>query len=338
MPITLKQAKVGMTNKIDLNVIDEFRRDSFLLDNLTFDNTISAGTGGSTLAYNYMRQKTAGKAGFRGINKEYTAGEIEKELKIAFAKVFGGAFEVDRVIAQTSGKMNEVLFQMQEKIKATKALFHYTAINGTNKTAQNETNDQDFEGLSSMLKGSSTEFGVGNATESIDLSTIDLMGTNANAFVALLDEMIYSVDGKPDALFVNGLMKSKMNFIARKLGYFSQSEDAFGRKVDNYDGIPIIDLGEYFDGSKTHNCVEIRETTVETNYMKNTTDIFAVKLGVDAFHGISVQGNNIITTIMPDFKTAGAVKRGEVEMIAGVVLKNSKKAGVLRNIKVKAGV
>lgn len=31
MPLTLAQAKVGLANKIDQTVIDEFRRDSFIL-------------------------------------------------------------------------------------------------------------------------------------------------------------------------------------------------------------------------------------------------------------------------------------------------------------------
>ncbi|MCI6068106.1 MAG: hypothetical protein MR707_07775 [Galactobacillus timonensis] len=49
MPLTLEQAKVGMADKVDQNVIDEFRRSSFILDKLTFDDAVSPGTGGSTL-------------------------------------------------------------------------------------------------------------------------------------------------------------------------------------------------------------------------------------------------------------------------------------------------
>lgn len=49
MPITLAQAKVGMANHVDQQVIDQFRRGSMLLEALTFDNSVSPGTGGSTL-------------------------------------------------------------------------------------------------------------------------------------------------------------------------------------------------------------------------------------------------------------------------------------------------
>ena len=53
MALTLAEAKVGMADKVDQNVIDEFRRASLLLDMLTFDDSVSPGTGGSTLTYGY---------------------------------------------------------------------------------------------------------------------------------------------------------------------------------------------------------------------------------------------------------------------------------------------
>ncbi len=58
MPITLAQAKVGMANHVDQQVIDQFRRGSMLLEALTFDNSVSPGTGGSTLTYGYTQLKT----------------------------------------------------------------------------------------------------------------------------------------------------------------------------------------------------------------------------------------------------------------------------------------
>ena len=72
MPITLAEAKVGMTNKVDQQVIDTFQRSSLLLDRLTFDNSISPGTGGSTLSYGYVQLLTPSTAAVRTINSEYT--------------------------------------------------------------------------------------------------------------------------------------------------------------------------------------------------------------------------------------------------------------------------
>ena len=55
MPITLQEAKVGMVDKVLQLVIDEFRRGSLLLDQLTFDDAVSPGTGGSTMTYGYTQ-------------------------------------------------------------------------------------------------------------------------------------------------------------------------------------------------------------------------------------------------------------------------------------------
>ena len=93
MPITLEQAKVGMADKVDQQVVDEFRRSSLLLDRLVFDNAVSPGTGGSTLTYGYQRLKTPSTAQFRDINQEYKANEADREdiyvkLKIFLCKGF----------------------------------------------------------------------------------------------------------------------------------------------------------------------------------------------------------------------------------------------------------
>ena len=108
MPITLAEAKVGMADKVDQQVIDEFRRASLLLDMLTFDDTVSPGTGGSTLTYGYQRVKTPSTVAVRELNKEYTPNEAKREKATADLKIFGGSYQVDRVIAETSGAVNEV--------------------------------------------------------------------------------------------------------------------------------------------------------------------------------------------------------------------------------------
>ena len=130
MAITLEEAKVGMSDHVDQNVIDTFQRSSLLLDKLTFDNAISPGTGGSTLAYGYVQLKTPAMAGVRAINSEYTANEAKREKKTTNAIIMGGSFSVDRVLQNTSGAVDELAFQLEQKIKATSNEFHYLAING----------------------------------------------------------------------------------------------------------------------------------------------------------------------------------------------------------------
>lgn len=106
MPITLAEAKVGMTNKVDQQVIDTFQRSSLLLDRLTFDNSISPGTGGSTLSYEYVQLLTPSTAAVRTINSEYTPGEAKRTEKTTKAIIMGGSFQLDRVIQSTSGAVD----------------------------------------------------------------------------------------------------------------------------------------------------------------------------------------------------------------------------------------
>lgn len=79
MPITLAEAKATMVDKVDQAVVDEFRRESFLLDKLTFDDAAAPVTGGSTLTYSYTRLKTPSTASTRTVNTEYAADEAIKE-------------------------------------------------------------------------------------------------------------------------------------------------------------------------------------------------------------------------------------------------------------------
>lgn len=318
MPLTLAQAKVGMADKVDQMVVDEFRRESFLLDRLIFDNSVSPGTGGSTMTYSYMQLLTPSTAQGRKLNEEYKPGEALKTKKSADIKIFGGSFQVDRVLEDTAAK-SEIAFQLQQKTKAAANKFHYDFIN-----ADATTHETDFDGLDKLVTGSSTE---AIPATSIDLSTTAKIAENAKDFAFAFDNWLSTLDGKPDMLLMNRRMKTIMGAVARELKYYTQSEDAFGRKVDNYDGIPMVNIGEYYNGTNTVPCVAIDETTKETS-------IYAIQISLEGVHGISPKGDNIIKTYLPDMKAPGAVKTGEIEMLAGIVLKNTKKAGAFRKVKV----
>lgn len=325
MPITLAEAKVGMADKVDQQVVDMFRRSSLLLDRLTFDNAISPGTGGSTLVYGYTQLKTPSTAAVRAINSEYTANEAKREEKTTQAIIMGGSFEVDRVIQDTSGAIDELVFQADEKIKATANFFTNCAINGTTTgTASAGKTTGTFDGLNKLLQGSSTEY-----TATADLSTSANVTANYNQFLDELDEFISGLDGMPDMLLMNRKMLSKLRGIARRAGYYESTKDDFGRTVETYNGIALMDAGEFYDGTKT---VDIVADTAASANAFGTSDIYAVKFGLDAFHGISPTGTKVITSYMPDLTLPGAVKKGEVELVAGVALKNTLKAGHMKGI------
>lgn len=323
MPITLEEAKVGMADHIDQQIIDTFQRSSLLLDRLTFDNAISPGTGGSTLVYGYTQLKTPSTAAIRTINSEYTAGEAKRETKTTKAVIMGGSFQVDRVLQNTSGAVDELAFQAEQKIKATSNYFHYLVINGTSASSGTGYVANTFDGLKKMLTGTSNEL-----TSTIDLSTSALMDANANAFLDEMDALVASIDGDVSMLMMNKDMLTKARSIARRAGYYERSRDGFGRVVETYNGIPMVDLGKYYNGTASVDAVSTDD---------GATSIYAVSFSLDGFHGISPTGTGVINSYMPDMTAPGAVKTGEVELVAGVALKNTLKAGVLKGIAIKAG-
>lgn len=324
MPITLEEAKVGMADRVDQSVVDTFQRSSLLLDKLTFDNAISPGTGGSTLTYGYTQLKTPATAGVRAINAEYTANEAKREKKTAAAVIMGGSFQVDRVLQNTSGAVDELAFQLEQKIKAVANEFHYLVINGKAAgTAGAGKPEGTFDGLAKMLTGTSNEI----ASE-VDVSTADLMTKNAQAFLDEIDALLSQVDGA-NMLMMNGKMLTKFRGIARRAGYYERTKDDAGRVIETYNGVPIVNLGKYYNGTAS---VDAVADTAATAGALGKSDIYAVSLGLDGFHGISPTGTGVVQSYMPDMAQPGAVKTGEVELVAGVVLKNTLKAGVLKGI------
>ena len=323
--ITLQEAKVGMADKVDQKVVDTFRRSSLLLDKLVFDNAISPGTGGSTLTYGYIQLKTPSTAAVRQINSEYTAGEAKREEKTTKAVVMGGKFQIDRVLIGTAGAVDELAFQTEQKVKATANYFNNLVING-NKANSGTGVLNTFDGLDKLLTGTETEI-----TSTVDVSTEALMNSNYNALLDEVDGFLSALDGKPSMLLMNNKMLSKMRSAARRAGYYSKTRDEFGRQVETYNDIPMYDMGKYYNGTNT---VDIIPETAATQSAEGKTDIYAVTIGLDGFHGVSPTGSKVINSYMPDLSKPGAVKDGEVELVAGVALKNTNKAGVLRGIKI----
>lgn len=317
MAVTLAQARLNVQDDLQAGIIDEFAKSSFILNNIPFADVVSPTGGGATLTYAYTRQITQPTAAFRKVNAEYTPSEVQKQRYTTDLKVFGGSFEIDRIIAGMGGIVDEVTWQANQKVKAASALFSDTIINGNTST------DADvFDGLDVALTGSATEVNAGGTA--IDLSTSEKVTANWQAFLDVLDEFLGELDGTPDALLVNAKMAAKLRAVARRASMYQITKDNWGRQVEMYGNIPFVDVGAKAGSN---------DPIIATN--SNETSIYAVRFGMDAFHAISMAGQPPVKIWLPEFTSAGAVKKGEVEMVAGCALKTTKSCGVLRKIKVQ---
>mgnify|MGYP000845751235 FL=1 len=317
MAITLEEAKKNVQDDLQMGVIDEFQKSNFILEHIPFDDAVSPAGGGATPSYSYTRLKTQPTATFREINKEYEPSEVTKERHTVEIKVFGGSYEIDRVIASMGGIVNEIELQQSQKIKAAQALFNDTFING-----DTGVDAKCFDGLDKALTGSSTEY---NAAGVIDLSTAELVTKNYQYFLDMLDEFLGGLDGTPTFIAGNNKLISKLRACARRASMYSVTKDNWGKQVESYGGIPFVDL-------KTK--PGTNDEVVPIGKSDGKTSLYVARLAMDGLHAVSFAGVAPVQTWLPDFTTAGAVKKGEVEMNAAIALKTSKAAGVFRGIKV----
>lgn len=334
MPVTLAQAQVNVQNDVDYAVIDNLRRYSWLFDQIVFDDTVNPGSGGGTLTYGYTRLTAPASAGFRAYNSEFVPSQATRQRYTADLKPLGGAFTLDRVLANLgAATTNETVFQLQQQLVATRIKFQQELIVGD--TAVDALG---FDGLSKALTGTVTEV---TATLADWTPTTVVTQALANQRLDEVDEWLSRIvpshvgggdQGTPGALppgvkAILGNTKSITRFraLARWAAMYTSTKDDLGRQVEKYGDWVLVDLGDRVDGASP--IIPITGAGV--------TDLYAVTFGLDALHGASVAGRQLVTTYMPDFTTAGAVKTGEVEMgPVAMVLKNTKACGVLRGIDV----
>lgn len=372
MAITLAQAKVGLADKVDQSIIDLVQRDSQFMNALTWDDAVAPGTGGSTLTYGYLQTTTPASAAGRSLNNEYTAQHAVKSKLSVDLQIMGGSFEIDRVIAKNSSKRNdEVQYQITEKTKATVSRFQYLAVNG-DKSVTNEFDglnalladtENEIDAHAVDVSGAMTAAHAEALCEALDEAIASMDGTpsmilvNKKSKVKLIaaarmlnyhgqarDEFGRSVDMYGDTPIVD--MKDYYNGsttvqvvpvrtaneyrVVTVTSSTFATDGSFANSADGY---------LYTLSGTTYSKVTSGSYNSATTYYKlvgasGTTDIYIVRLGLDALHAVSPQGQAVgLTTILPDFTQAGAVHKGEVEMVGAIALKSTKAAAVLRAIK-----
>lgn len=322
MPVTLAEAALNTQTDLDVSVIDEFRKESAVLDSLIFEDVVNPAGGGATMTYGYRRLKTQPDAAFRALNTEYAPANVETEHHVTGLAVLGGTFQVDRVIAKLGpAASGAVELNMQQKIKATSTKFQDAVINGDTAVDANG-----FDGLSKALVGSSTEM-----TTTASWADLDTDQAAPHKALDLLDEFLALLDGTPTIILGNQKALAKVRAIVRRSSMYVREPieglvGSNGRPItrETYGGVILAD-----PGMKAGTNTPIIPTT------GGKTDLYAYRVGLDGFHGISTAGGQLVDVRMPDFSGVKAVQEGGVELgPVGVALKATKAAAVLRGITV----
>lgn len=353
MAITLAQAQVNVQDDVAFAVIDDFRRYSWLWDQIVFDDVVNP-TGGSTLTYGYTRLVTPRTADFRAINTEYTPKQAGRQRYTVDLKPHGGAFNVDRVLAHLGqSQTDEIAFQMQQLEIATIQKWQEELINGDVAVDANG-----FDGLDKSLTGTSTEYDPLDQGTSLGYLnwTMGTIITQALAMAALdqIDAFLSLITpsktgggalGAPGALpagvkamLLNTTALTRLRAIARWAGMYTAEKDSLGRDIERYKDWVLVDLGNGQEGSSP--IIPTYAADADEGggggSITGLTDIYACTFGIDSLHAAAQAGKPLVETWMPDFTTAGAVKTGEIEVgPTAMVLKSTKACGVLRKVKVQ---
>lgn len=299
MATTLAEIQAAHQDKLVQGFINEIITENYLLGAMTFDDCLTS-TGTSNLVYAYNRVVTPATAHFRELNAEPTKSEVKVKKVTTKVSILSDAWNMDRVAKAAADDFYQL--KVEESKNSIVRGFSKCVIQGDSAASNTDTETNGFDGLDKILKGTSTEM-----TSAVDLTSVDKEG--ALAWAEEMDTLLSALTTTPDVLLVSPAMKVKLNAICRVLGLATTTADSAGHQVSTWNGIHIQEMK---DGALT------------------TNDVYALCLGLEKFHGVTLSGGNAISVNLPDWSQPGAVKTGDAEFVCGIALKATKAAGVLR--------
>jgi hypothetical protein len=303
----VEAAKLESGTVLQRSIIEMFARESDILRTLPFQPIA-----GNALKYN-QEQALPGIA-FRGVNEAYSESVGVLNPKVEPLVIAGGDLDVDKFIVSTMGPEQRATHE-QMKVKALAAEITRAFIKGDSQTEPRE-----FDGLQARLTGGQL-IDAGSASGGDALS------------LALLDELIDAVDS-PTHLIMSKAMRRRLTAAARTTtvgGYVTYTQDEFGRRLAQYNDLPI--LVPYSENGGTEP-IAFDEANPGGGSAVGTS-IYCVSFGEGRLQGI--QNKTMEVTDLGELQTA-PVYRTRVEWFAGIAVFHGRAAARLRGIKSAAVV
>lgn len=306
MGLTLiEAAKLEKGDAYKSGIIELYAGSSSILMNLPFENIQ-----GNALKYN--RESSLPGVGFRGVNEGYTPSTgVLNPLSEALV-IAGGDLDVDKFIIDTMGADQRAV---QEGMKARALSLAWTRkfIKG-----DSETEPREFDGLQKRI--------VGN--QLIPAGTTD--GGTALS-LAKLDEAIDQTLN-PTHMIMSKAMARRFTAAARTTavsGYVNYTVDQLGRRVMQYNDIPIVTVDLDNEGNSILGFDEVSYTSSAWGGTDSATSIYIVSMGADALTGIQNGGMDVRD--LGELQTS-PLFRTRIEWYNGVAIFNGRAATRLGSI------
>lgn len=217
MAMTLVEAsKIDDGEVVRNAVIELFARNSDVLAALPFMDI----PGG---AYAYTQEGSLPGVAFRGINEGYDESVGVLNPQVERLRIAGGDLDVDKAILAMHGEQVRTVHEAA-KIKALSLYLTKKIIKG-----DSSSDILEFDGLQARITGSQL-IAAGTTNGGDPLSLLKL------------DEAIEAVDD-PTHLIMSKAMRRRLTAAARDPsvgGNITYTVDAFGRRVTNYNDLPIL--------------------------------------------------------------------------------------------------
>ena len=309
--LTLVEAAKLSQDDLQRGVIETFILESAVLDRIPLLDIEGN-------AYAYNEEATLPGVEFRAVNAAYAESTGTVNQKTEKLVILGGDADVDTFIVQTRGNLNDQrATQTRMKVKAATIKFQDAFINGDVAVDANS-----FDGLKKRLTGAQVIDAAANG-----LPVLGADDAARHAFLDKLDEAIAAVQGRPDALYMNAAIRSKIRSSARRLGKWDTSRDEFGRKVDTYDDIPLLDIGKKADGT------EIIPQTETQGASGVASSIYVVRFGEDeSDQAVSGLTNGGVQTKDLGEVSDKPVFRTRIEFFCGLGVFGGRAASRLRGV------
>jgi len=262
------------------------------------------------LALQITAWDTLPSVGWRKLNAAPSESTGKFKQKIESKYIFGQYIDVDRVmvIANPDNRVN----QRKMNAKAMAFEFNDQFING------DPINDE-FKGISKRVDDVYNDnytdqyFDGGSATAGRGC-LYDT--TERHYFIDKVAQLIHVIaEHKPDAMFMNSKMYLCFESAMRRESLLKQTEDMFGRIINTFQQVPLIDIGIKADQS-----TEIITNAESTGGSSDETSIYALKYGETEYLWGMQQAP--LEVIDQGLVTSSPVYRDLVEWVVGLAVGN----------------
>jgi len=274
MAWTLAELSKIETDVLRKSVIDTLLMEASMMEVVPWETI-------GTLSTAIVKYQDLPSVGFRKLNAGYAESTGHFEQKTEVISLLGGMIDTDKAIARAKNTIADArAVQQQMMVRALAYKFNDKFINGSPVV-----DPEEFKGISVRVddivaEGYTGQFIDCGGTYGAARDAGILYDTaNRNNFLDKLFTLVYSIDGhKPDVLLMNKKCLLAVSSLLRQERLLNQAQDMFGRFIDVFAGVRMVDIG-----TKADQVTEIITNTEDPQDIYTSdvsTSIYAVKFGI----------------------------------------------------------